>query len=110
MELQDKVSFEDFLKVDLRVGRVLSATPFAESEKLLELKVDFGEVQKTILAGLKLFYPPEFFTDKCFIFVYNLASRKMASRISEGMLLCVDGEKPLPVEAPSGSIAGDIIK
>ncbi len=122
MEPQITVSAEDFFKVELRVGKVEKAEPLENSEKLLRLVVAFGDEKRTILAGLKPFFEPDYFTGKLFVFAYNLEPRKMAGEESQGMLLCVDpirkptasngasSGKPLPLEAPEGAQVGDKIK
>lgn len=104
------VSAEEFFKVELRVGEVAKTEFLDNSEKLLRLTVNFSDQTRTILTGLRPFYEPEFFTGKRFVFAYNLAPRKMAGEESQGMLMCVDGEKPLPLEAPEGSRPGDKLK
>ncbi|OGY08805.1 MAG: hypothetical protein A2782_02355 [Candidatus Blackburnbacteria bacterium RIFCSPHIGHO2_01_FULL_43_15b] len=111
MEPRSTVSVEDFFKVDLRVGKVEDVTPLDNSDKLIRLTVDFQVEKRTILAGLKPFFDPDFFLGKMFVFAYNLAPRKMAGMISQGMLLCADSEGgPKPVVAPEGSMEGDKIK
>lgn len=123
MEPQETVSAEEFFKLDLRVGRITESTPLENSDKLIKFNVDFGEGGvRTIIAGLKPFYPPESFLNHLFVFAYNLAPRKMAGETSEGMLLCVDpgtrdeslygagGEKPQPLEAPEGTREGERVK
>lgn len=110
----DTISFDDFTKVDLRVGKVLEASIPENSEKLIKLLVDFGAEQRTIFTGMQTWYEPEFFHNKSFIFVYNLEPKKMMGEESQGMLLAVHAEddekpteaKPLPVEAPAGSNPG----
>jgi methionine--tRNA ligase beta chain len=112
--VSDTISFSDFEKVDLRVGKVLEASFPEGSEKLIRLRVDFKDEERIIFTGLKAWYEPEFFQDKLFIFVYNLEPRKMMGEESQGMLLAVHIEddekptegKPLPVEAPLGSNPG----
>lgn len=112
MEQPEIVSFDDFSKLDFRVGKVKEAKLLENSRKLIRLSVDFGgDDQRNILAGLMSWIGPEWFEGKSFVFVYNLASRKMAGEESNGMLLCVDGEEgPYPIEAPEGSRAGDKVK
>lgn len=113
-----QVPFSDFEKVDLRVGKVLEASLPEDSEKLIRLVVDFGNSEtRTVFTGLKIWYEPEFFQDKLFVFVYNLEPRKMMGEESQGMLLAVHAEdderpsdaKPLPVEAPFGSKPGQVL-
>ena len=53
------VSFEDFQKLDLRVGRIVSAEPVPKADKLLKLSVDVGQEQRTVVAGIAASYRPE---------------------------------------------------
>ena len=111
LSVKDTIPFEDFAKVDLRVGLVERAENLENSEKLIRLTVDFAEDgKKNVLTGLRQWYEPSEFEGRHFVFVLNLEPRPMAGESSEGMLLCVDGEKPLPVGAPEGSEAGDGLK
>ena len=83
----DMITFDDFIKIKLRVGRVLEATVHPNADKLLVLKVDLGDEQRQIVAGLKAFYEPESLVGKNLIIVANLAPRKMRGLESQGMLL-----------------------
>jgi|ERR1700722_42095 len=102
------ITYDDFAKLDLRVGTVIDCVEKEGSEKLLKLTVDFGEEgTRTIFSGIKQWYKPVDLKDKQFVFVFNLAPRKMMDEVSEGMLLAADGEdKPLPLQpnekAPNG--------
>ncbi len=86
------ITYADFAKLDLRVGLVKEASLPDWSEKLIELKVDFGEElgERKILAGLRKWYQPQDFENHCFIFVVNMAERKMGPAISQGMILAAD--------------------
>jgi len=103
------ITFEDFAKLDLRVGKILACEKKEGSEKLLRLTVDFGEEGKrNILSGIQQWYTPEELVNKSFIFVINLEPRKMMGEFSEGMILAAEGtDKPFPLtteeEAPAGS-------
>lgn len=117
-ELVENIQFPDFQKINLRVGRVTEASLPEGSEKLIRLVVDFGidsETSserriRTVFTGLKAWYDPDFFIDKHFVFVYNLEPRKMMNEESQGMLLAVHtDDKPLPLEAPNGSVAGQTL-
>ncbi len=93
----EKISIDDFTKVDLRVGLVLSAEPLKGSDKLLHLKVDIGEPEpRTILAGLALTYKPEKMLGRKVVIVANLAPRKMRGVESNGMIVAasLEGGKP----------------
>ena len=102
------ISFDDFDKLDLRIGTVITCEEKEGSEKLLRLTVNFGEDgTRTIFSGIKQWYKPEDLKDKQFVFIINLAPRKMMGEESQGMLLAADGEKPLPLvveeKLPSGT-------
>lgn len=82
------ISYEDFRKVDIRAGRVLSAERVPKSDKLLKLSVDLGEpAPRQILAGIGLTFEPTALVDGVFAFVVNLAPRKMMGLESNGMIL-----------------------
>jgi len=96
--IKETIKFDDFMKLDIRVGEVIDAKDFEESEKLLELTVDLGDDygEKTIFAGIKKWYSSEEIKGKKMLFLANLEHRKMMGRESQGMMLAVDDEgKPL---------------
>lgn len=98
--MAETIEFQDFLKVDIRVGKVLAVDQPEWSHKLLELTVDFGDElgKKTIFAGVKQYYDSKYFLDKKFLFVVNLAPKKMGEAISQGMMLMIDSqEKPIAI-------------
>lgn len=93
------ITYNDFSKLDLRVGTVIDCVEKEGSEKLLKLTIDFGEEGiRTIFSGIKKWYTPEDLKNKQFVFVFNLAPRKMMDEESQGMLLAADGEKPEPLQ------------
>ena len=99
--MKETINYNDFDKLDIRVGRVIDAKSPDWSEKLLEFEVDFGKEigKRTIFAGIKKYYNPEFFKGRLYIFVVNLADKKMGQGVSQGMMLMVDDyEKPFPIE------------
>lgn len=82
------IQFDDFAKVDLRVGTVLSAAPHPNADKLLVLQVDVGGGKtRQILAGIRAYYQPEQLVGRQIIVVANLAPRAMRGLESQGMLL-----------------------
>src|SRR5256885_2103335 len=92
------ISFDDFSKLDLRIGKILQCEQKEGSEKLLRLTVDFGEEgQKKIFSGIAQWYTSKELIGKSFLFIINLEPRKMMDEYSEGMLLAADGEKPEPL-------------
>ena len=83
----DTITFDDFAKVKLCVGRVLEAADHPNADKLLVLKVDLGNEQRQIVAGLRGFYTAQQLVGRNIILVANLAPRMMRGLESQGMLL-----------------------
>ncbi len=96
MSDEQPVSYEDFKKLDIRVGIVLEAEDLEKSDHLLRLKVDIGEKEpRQIIAGLKGYYNPKKLVDRKVIVLANLQPRKMMGLESQGMLLAADvDDKP----------------
>jgi methionyl-tRNA synthetase len=93
-----KISIDDFAKVDLRVGLVLSAEPVKGADKLLHLKVDIAESEpRTIVAGIAESYKPGDLINRKVVIVANLQPRKLRGLTSNGMIVAasVDGGKPV---------------
>jgi methionyl-tRNA synthetase len=86
------VSFEDFQKLDLRVGRILAAEPIPKADKLLKLTVDLGQEQRTVVAGIASSYRPEALIGKHIILVANLAPRLLRGVESQGMILAAEAD------------------
>ncbi|MBA4032739.1 MAG: methionine--tRNA ligase [Planctomyces sp.] len=102
-------SIDDFVKVDLRVGRVLTADLVEGSDKLLKLSISLGgDVTKTIFAGIRQAYEPASLVGRLVVFCANLAPRKMRFGTSEGMVLAAgEGGTQVFVLAPdSGAKVG----
>ena len=93
-----KIAIDDFSKVDLRVGLVLSAEPVKGADKLLHLKVDIGEPEpRTIVAGIAEAYRPEQMLNRKVVIVANLQPLKMRGLTSNGMIVAasLEGGKPV---------------
>jgi methionyl-tRNA synthetase len=88
------VEFEDFAKLDIRVGLIKKVVAIEKSQKLLNLTVDLGEDYGTvtILSGIAQHYTPEQLTGKKTFFIANLAPRPMMGLVSNGMLMATDLE------------------
>jgi tRNA-binding protein len=81
------ISTSDLDKIDVRVGTILAVEDVAHSEKLVRLRVDFGDHARSILVGMKKERPsPKEIEGRQALFVVNLAPRKVAGEISEGLL------------------------
>ncbi len=87
------VTFDEFMKLDLRVGKVLSVDPHPKADKLYVLKVDLGNEQRQIIAGLRPYYEPEEMIGKTITIVANLAPAKLRGVESQGMLLAAEDDK-----------------
>ena len=93
------ISIEDFLKVDLRVAKVLHAEPHPNADKLLILKIDAGDgiEGRQIVAGIRNYYKPEDLIGKNIVIVNNLAPAVLRGIESHGMLLAAKEESNLTI-------------
>jgi methionyl-tRNA synthetase len=90
--LAEQCTIDDFVKVDLRVARVVQAEEVPEARKLLKLELSLGgDVRKTVFAGIKEAYRPEELVGRLVVCVANLAPRKMKFGTSEGMVVASGG-------------------
>lgn len=86
--MPDTISYEDFAKLNIRIGTVLAAELIPETDKLLKCTVDFGEFgMRTIVSGIALFRTPEEIVGKQLPYIVNLAPRMLRGVESQGMLL-----------------------
>jgi methionyl-tRNA synthetase len=98
--LAPSINIDDFGKVDLRVGLVLSAEAVKGADKLLHLKVDIGEAKpRTIVAGIAKVYKPEQMVGRKVVIVANLEPRKLRGILSQGMIVAASLEDGAPVLA-----------
>jgi methionyl-tRNA synthetase len=99
-EESSRIPIDDFLKVDLRVGLVLSAERVKGSDKLMHMKVDIGEPEpRTIVAGIAEAYTPEQLLNRKVVIVANLQPRKLKGIESNGMIVAASAEDGKPVLA-----------
>jgi methionyl-tRNA synthetase len=88
--LKETIQFEDFDKIDLRVGKILTAEKVEKADKLLKLTIDLGFEQRTVVSGIALHYTPEEIIGMQVTLVANLAPRKMRGIESNGMILMAE--------------------
>jgi methionyl-tRNA synthetase len=88
--LKEEIVFDDFMKLDIRIGTILEAEPIKKSKKLLKFLIDDGMEKRTILSGIAEQYAAEDMIGKQVTFVANLAPRKMMGEMSEGMILMAE--------------------
>lgn len=86
------ISFEDFKKLDIRIGTIRAAERIENTDKLLKLRVDFGNEERQIVSGIAEFYAPEPLVGKQAVFVVNLEPRIFKGVESQGMILAADGD------------------
>ena len=106
-----QITIDDFLKVDLRIGRVVTAERVPKSRKLVCLEIDDGSGVRQVLGGLAKSYEPAALVGRHVVFIANLRPAKLAGLQSNGMVLAAldaDGEAVLltvedPTRAPAGS-------
>jgi methionine--tRNA ligase beta chain len=90
------VTFEEFSKIHLKIGKIIQAEIIAGMEKILKVKVDVGIDQRDLVVGAALFYRPEELIGKKVVVCTNLKPRKIANIISNGMLLAAEGTAGKP--------------
>jgi len=83
----DQITFDDFKKVEIRMGKITSCEKVLDADKLLKLQVDFGDFQRQIVSGIAMSYTPEEMVGKTLPFVINLEYRKFKGEESQGMLM-----------------------
>jgi methionine--tRNA ligase beta chain len=103
------ITYDDFMKLDIRIGTVRAADKMPGADKLIRLEIDLGGEQRQVVAGMALTYAPEEFIGKQVPIVVNLEPRKLRGIESQGMILAVDVDgRPVMLlpdrEVPPGSV------
>ncbi|MEX2335874.1 MAG: methionine--tRNA ligase subunit beta, partial [Fulvivirga sp.] len=109
---KDEITFDEFAKLDIRVGTILEAQKVKKSKKLLKMKVDTGIDQRTVLSGIAEHYSTEEVIGQQVSILVNLAPRKIMGQESQGMILMaedLDGKlrfvQPSEVVKPGSGIS-----
>jgi methionyl-tRNA synthetase len=89
-----EIDLAEFQKTELRVARVIEASYVEGADKLLKLKLDVGNEERTVFSGIRSSYEPAALTNRLVILVANLAPRKMRFGVSQGMVLAASGDEP----------------
>jgi methionyl-tRNA synthetase len=104
--LAEEISFAEFQKLDLRIGKIIEATAIPNSKKLVKVTVDFGSEKRQAVAGLLKYYTPEELVGKKCVFLLNLQRRMLAGVESQCMVLAAeDNEGNISVLVPEKDIA-----
>lgn len=101
----NEITIDDFAKIALRVGKIVTAEKVEKADKLLKFSVQIGEETRTIVSGIAKFYTPEEMVGKNVVVVYNLKTAKLRGIESQGMLLCAcekdeNGEERIVLVTP----------
>src|SRR4030043_647516 len=88
-----EISFEEFQKLDLRIGKIIDANQISGSRNLIKMIVDFGAEKRQAVAGLVKWYKPEDLVGKKCVFILNLQKRMMMGVESQCMIFAADDEK-----------------
>jgi methionyl-tRNA synthetase len=95
-----EVSYEDFAKLELKIGKVIQVEDISGSNKLLKLTVDFGNEKRIAAAGIKQQYKPEDLLNKKFVFVTNLQRKKIMGIESQCMILAAEDDGTIALLQP----------
>ena len=103
--MAEEVTYDEFQKLDLRIGKITEATPIPNSKKLIKIIVDFGSEKRQAVAGLLKYYQPEELVGKKCVFLLNLQKRILAGEESQCMVLAAeDSEGKVAVLVPEKDI------
>ena len=105
-----EITIEDFAKMDLRVVKVLAAEKVAKADKLLQVTVDLGTEQRTIISGIAKHYPPEELIGKDVVMIINLKPAKIRGIESRGMILAASNEDKLSLVTATDMVPGSKVK
>jgi tRNA-binding protein len=94
---ENKITFEEFNKIQLKVGRIISAENLPGYKKILRLIVNLGGEEREIISGLAKHYQPDDILNKNVIVCTNLEPRKFGDQLSDGMILAASNENGRPI-------------
>lgn len=109
MEEQQKpaeVQYEDFAKLDIRIGKVIAAEKVPDTDKLIKCSIDFGELGvRTIVSGIAAWKTPEELVGRSLPYIANLAPRMLKGVESQGMLLAASDENGVALIEPERAVS-----
>lgn len=98
------IALEDFKKIELQIGEIVSAIPHPQADKLLVLRVRIGQTERTLVAGIRPYYQESELVGKKIVVVMNLAPAQIRGVTSEGMLLAASQANSLALLVPDREI------
>lgn len=103
--MTDHIQYEDFSKIDIRIGTVLAAELVPDTDKLIKCTIDFGELgERTIVSGIAQWKKPEDIVGKQLPYIVNLAPRMLRGVESQGMLLALSDDDGLALLLPERNV------
>lgn len=112
MPTSEIIQYEDFAKLDIRIGTIIAAEPVPDTDKLIKCTIDFGELgERTIVSGIAQFRKPEDLVGKQCPYIVNLAPKMLRGVESAGMLLAASVEGGIALLHPDAPVpAGTKLK
>ena len=98
------ITLDEFRKIEIRIGKVLSAEKIENADKLLKLQVDFGDFKRQIVSGIAESFTPQDLIGKKLPFIVNLEYRKFKGEESQGMILAIDVDDKTVLLEPAGEV------
>jgi len=106
-----EIQYEDFMKLDLRVAKVIAAEDIVGADKLLKVTLDVGELgERIVAAGIKQWYSPDELVGKTVTYLANLAPRKLRGIVSQGMLVAAGDETAVLLCPESDAKPGTVVR
>jgi methionyl-tRNA synthetase len=104
--MTDEIQYDDFAKIDIRIGTILAAELVPETDKLIKCTVDFGEAgTRTIVSGIAQWKNPKELVGRQLPYIFNLASRMLRGVESQGMLLAASDGEGLALLVPERAVS-----
>jgi len=111
MSEDEKIAIDDFMKIELRVAKIIEASEIEGADRLLKLQVDLGSEKRQLVAGIKKTYTPEELVGKHIVVVTNLKPARLRGEESQGMLLAAQTDDgPALVSFDKDVPAGAVVK
>jgi methionyl-tRNA synthetase len=110
--IKDTIEFDDFVRMDIRVAKIIGAQKVPKADKLLQLELDLGSEKRTVVSGIAAHYKPEEIVGQKVSLLANLAPRKLRGVVSQGMILMAEDSngKLTFVDPGKDSEPGSIIR
>ena len=111
MSEDEKIAIDDFMKIELRVAKIIEASEIEGADRLLKLQVDLGSEKRQLVAGIKKTYTPEELVGKHIVVVANLKPARLRGEESQGMLLAAQTDDgPALVSFDKDVHPGSVVK